>query len=113
MVAFVFFYDLPTKVGRYAEVMARLRVREDAMREETKHLESERTALREERERWERARENRVPPGAFWEIIQPSPDCLSYGKREYWRILRNIPEGWTDPDVCMNMLVEIEGISVR
>ena len=113
LAAFVFFYDLPAKVSRYAEVMARMRVREEAMREEAKHLESERTALREEREKWEKAHEDRVPPGAFWEIVQPSPDCLSYGKREYWGIIRNIPKGWTDLDACMNTPTEIKGVSVR
>lgn len=176
LVAFVFFYDLPTKIGRYNEAMARMRVREDAMRDEAKHLEGERVALRrestrleeerealesstqkmhgerqalesairhseqersrlekqthlvegerrllreeelalqEERKKWERAREDRVPQGAFWEAVQPKLDCLSYGKREYWGTLRNIPEGWTELDACMNMPVEIKGVSVR
>ncbi|KAF9647049.1 hypothetical protein BDM02DRAFT_3063939, partial [Thelephora ganbajun] len=51
--------------------------------------------------------------GAFWETVLPAYDCRSYGKREYWGILRNIPEGWTDVDACMNMPVEIKGVSVR
>ena len=51
LVAFVFFCGLPTKVSRYAEVMVRMRMREDVMREEVKHVESERTGLREEREK--------------------------------------------------------------
>ncbi|KAF9782607.1 hypothetical protein BJ322DRAFT_163192 [Thelephora terrestris] len=105
-VAFVFFYDLPAKIGRYAEVTVR-------MRKEATHLESERAALQEERKHWEKAREDRVPQGAFWEVAQPALDCLSYGKREYWGILRNIPEDWTDLDACMNMPVEIKGLSVR
>jgi len=176
LVAFVILYDLPTKIGRYNEVMARMRVREDAMREVAKHLEGERIALhrestqlvkerkalesstrkmngerqalestirdseqersrlekqthllegerrllmeeelalKEEREKWEKAREDRAPQGAFWELVQPKLDCLSYGKREYWGILRNIPEGWTELDACMNMPVEIKGVSVR
>jgi hypothetical protein len=173
---FIFFYDLPTKIGRYHEVMAQMSAREHAMSNEAKHLEGERvalhrestrlvgeraalesstlkmererqalesaihhseqersrlerqthllegerrllkeeeSALEEERKKWEKAREDRVPQGAFWEVVQPALDCLSYGKREYWGVLRNIPEGWTDLDACMNMPVEIKGVSVR
>jgi len=106
LTAFIFFYDLPTKIARYAEATVR-------MRKEAKYLESERTALREERKKWEKAREDRVPQGAFWEVVRPALDCLSYGKREYWGTLRNIPEDWTDLDACMNMPVEIKGVSVR
>ena len=167
--AFVYFSDLPTKIGRWNEEMARMRVREGAMRDEARHLEKERTALenesdhlekerlglererkayeaaihhselersrlekqkqlledeqksmerekqalRRERDKWEKAREDRVPQGAFWEVVQPAPDCLSYGKRNYLGTLRNIPRGWDDLDACMNMPVEIKGVSVR
>ncbi|KAF9782632.1 hypothetical protein BJ322DRAFT_165718 [Thelephora terrestris] len=80
---------------------------------ERRLLKEEESALEEERKKWEKAREDRVPQGAFWEVVQPALDCLSYGKREYWGVLRNIPEGWTDLDACMNMPVEIKGVSVR
>ena len=83
------------------------------LEDERQRLEQEKEALREERERWEKAREVRVPRGAFWDGIWPVPDCRAYGKREYWGILQNIPEGWTDVDACMNMPVEIEGVFVR
>ena len=169
LVAFFYFYDMPTKLGQWNEAM-------DGMRKEAKHLEIERVALRkestklekerialdsstlkmegernaletairlskleraglekqreklederemlederqmwkEERERWEKAREDRVPQGAFWESVLPAEDCRSYGKREYWGILRNIPEDWTDIDACMNMPAEIKGVSIR
>ncbi|KAF9651191.1 hypothetical protein BDM02DRAFT_3091558 [Thelephora ganbajun] len=66
-----------------------------------------------ERELWEKAREDRVPQGAFWDPVWPAYDCRAYGKREYWGILRNIPEGWSAIDACMNMPVEIKGVTIR
>jgi hypothetical protein len=113
LVIFVFFYDLPAKIGRYSEVMGRMRVREDAMKKEANHLVGERLALEEERRRWEKAREDRVPLGAFWEVVQPALNCLAYGEREYWGVLRNIPDDWTDLDACMSMPIKIKGVSVR
>ena len=80
------------------------------MRGETKHLESKRTGPREERERWEEAREDCAPPGAFWEIVQPSPDRLSCGNHECRGIMCNVPGG--DLGACMNM-VEVKGVPVR
>ena len=80
---------------------------------ERQMLKDERLALKEERERWKKAHEGRGPQGAFWESVLPAEDCLSYGKREYWGVLRDIPEGWTDVDACMNMPAEIKGVSVR
>ena len=82
-------------------------------KDERKMSKDERLALKEERERWEKAREDRVPQGAFWESVWPAEDCRSYGKREYWGVLRNIPEDWTDIDACMNMPAEIKGVTVR
>jgi len=76
-------------------------------------LEQEREALREERERWEKAREDYYPRGAFWGGVLPAVDCRAYGKREYWGTLENIPEDWTDMNACMNMPVEIKGVSIR
>jgi hypothetical protein len=113
LVAFTLVYDLPTKIGRWSEAVSRMRVQEEAMRKERLALQEERSALQEERERWEKAREDRVPQGAFWETVWPAWDCRSYGKREYWGVLHNIPEDWTDIDACMNMPVEIKGVSVR
>jgi len=167
--AFIFFYDLPSKLEEYSKAAGRMREQQGAMRKEANHLESERIALRsesnrlekerlkvederdalesairrselersrfeqekqllederqlfvrerealeEEREKWEKAREERVPQGAFWDGIWPAWDCRSYGKREYWGILNNVPEDWTDLDACMNMPAEIKGVSVR
>jgi len=175
-VAFIFFYDLPTKLDSYNKATARMHEQQEAMKREAKHLESERIALRgesnrlekerlayesatlemegkrdalesairrseqersrfererqlleeerhllksekealkEERERLEKAREDRFPQGAFWEVVWPAWDCRAYGKREYWGMLRNIPEDWDVLDACMNMPVEIKGVSVR
>ncbi|KAF9782611.1 hypothetical protein BJ322DRAFT_1126239 [Thelephora terrestris] len=70
--------------------------------------------MREERERWEKARDElTIPKGAFWEIVEPAWDCRAYGKREYWGILRNVPEGRSDMDACLNMPVEIKGVAIR
>ena len=80
---------------------------------EKKKVEHEREVMAREKELWEKAREARVPHGAFWEVVWPAWDCRAYGKREYWGILRNIPEGWSDIDACMNMPVEIKGVTVR
>jgi len=80
---------------------------------EKEKVEHERDAMRRERELWEKAREDRVPQGAFWEVVWPAWDCRAYGKREYWGMLQNIPEGWSDMDACMNMPVEIKGVTVR
>jgi len=79
-------------------------------KEKTEH---ERDVMGRERELWEKARENRVPQGAFWEVVWPAWDCRAYGKREYWGMLQNIPEGWSAIDACMNMPVEIKGVTIR
>jgi hypothetical protein len=81
---------------------------------EKQELEGERLALKEEREWWEKARdEQNIPKGAFWEVTLPIWECLAYGQREYWGILRNIPPGRSEVDACMNMPVEIRGVTIR
>ena len=99
---------------------ARLEKQREELEDKRKMLENERQmwkderlALKEERERWKKARKDRGPQGAFWESVLPAEACLSYGKREYWGVLRNIPEGWTEINACMNMPVEIKGVSIR
>ena len=76
-------------------------------------MDHERELMGRERKLWERARKARVPHGAFWEVVWPAWDCRAYGKREYWGVLRNIPEDWSDMDACMSMPVEIKGVTVR
>ena len=76
-------------------------------------MKHEREVMERDRELWENAREDRVPKGAFWEAVWPAWDCCAYGKREYWGILRNIREGWSAMDACMNMPVEIKGVTLR
>ena len=175
-VAFIFFYDLPSKLDEYSKATARMREQRGAMREEARHLESERIGLRsesdrlenersalessiremeeekdalesairrtglersklereelllederqsweqerenlrEEKERWEKAREEGFPQGAFWDSILPAPDCRAYGTREYHGALQNIPDDRTDMDACMNMPVEIKGVTLK
>jgi len=80
---------------------------------EREKLELEKEKLRLERERWERVREDRVPQGAFWEVVSPAVACSAYGKREYWGMLQNVPEGWTAMDACTNMPVEIVDVTIR
>ena len=79
-------------------------------KEKTEH---ERKMMARERELWEKARDARLPQGAFWDVVWPAWECLAYGKREYWGVLRNIPEGWDAMDACMNMPVEIKGVKLR
>ena len=73
----------------------------------------ERERMRRDIELWEKAREDRVPHDAFWDVISPALDCRAYDKREYSAILQNVPEGWTAIDACMNNPVEIEGVTIR
>ena len=93
---------------------SRLEKQAHTLEYERQSLEKEEVALREERERWERARdEQSIPQGAFWEVVWPAWDCRAYGKREFWGVLRNSPEGRTEMDACMNMPVEIGGVTIR
>lgn len=69
--------------------------------------------MKHDSELWEKAREDRSPRGAFWEVVWPGWDCRAYGRREYWGTSRNISEGWNPMDACMNMPVEISGVTVR
>ena len=80
---------------------------------EKEMAERERVMMAHERALWEKAREARVPQGAFWDAVWPAWDCRAYGKREYWGSLRNIPKGWDPIDACMNMPVEIKGVKIR
>ena len=80
---------------------------------EREKSERERAKMLRDRELWEKPLEDRVPQGASWETVWPAWDCRAYGKREYWGVLRDIPEGWSAIDACMNMPVEIKGVTVR
>ena len=163
LVAFLYFYDMPTKLGQWNKAIGQMRIREEAIRKEAKHLEIEQIALRnestrlekervaldsstlkmererhaletaifqsklerarfekqelmlrEERKRWEKARdETNIPKGAFWDPVWPTWECLAYGRREYWGVLRNIPNSRDHMDACMNMPVTIEGVTIR
>lgn len=103
------------------DVVAQMRVEKGAMQEEARHLEYERQSLeherlvlKEEREKWEKAHDDsRIPQGAFWEVTWPRWECRGYGKREYWGILRNIPQDRNDLDACMNMPVQIKGVTIK
>jgi len=100
-VVFFLFYDLPLKLEHKKIVHEKEELRKEGER------------LAEEREKWGKAREDRVPQGAFWDTTWPAQECRAYGKREYWGILWNIPEDWTAVDACMNMPVEIKGVTIR
>jgi len=76
-------------------------------------MESEIKEMAHERELWEKAREARVLHGAFWEDVLPARDCRAYGEREYWGVLRNIPQGWSGMDACMEMPVEIKDVTIK
>jgi hypothetical protein len=96
------------------EAAARHASREKAaLMVEKEKSQRERENMRRDRELWEKAKEARVPQGAFWEVVLPAWDCRAYGKREYWGILRGIPKGWSAIDACMNLPVEIRGVTVR
>jgi len=85
----------------------------NALVAERQKSEQERERMSREREIWEKVPGDRVPYGAFWEVVWPAWDCLAYGKREYWGMLRNIPQGWSAIDACMYMPVEIKGVKIR
>ena len=80
---------------------------------EREKSERERAKMFRERKVWEKPLEDRVPQGASWEVVWPAWECRAYGKREYWGTLQNIPEGWSAIGACMNMPVEIKGVTVR
>jgi len=80
---------------------------------EREKSEREREKMKHDRKLWEKPLEERVPQGAFWEVVWPAWECRAYGKREYWGTLRDVPEGWSALDACMNMPVEIKGVTVR
>jgi len=80
---------------------------------EKERLEQEREKMKGDRELWEKAKEDRVPQGAFWDLISPALDCRAYGKREYWATLQSVPEGWSATDACMNTPAKVKGFTVR
>ena len=91
----------------------RASMEKSALVSEREKSERERDKMRRDRELWEKVLEDRVPQDAFWEVVWPAWDCRAYGKREYWGMLQNIPEGWSAIDACMNMPVEIKGVTIR
>jgi len=107
------FYDLESAANRVSREKSALAAERKLWKLEEGKLEQEREKLRHERELWERARDDRVPQGAFWDVISPAPDCRAYGKREFWATLQNTPEGWNAIDACMNLPVEIHGVTIR
>jgi hypothetical protein len=74
---------------------------------------AERDKLRRDIKWWEKVKEDRVPQDAFWDGVWPALDCSAYGKREYWGVLRNIPDDWSPIEACMSMPVEIMGVTIR
>jgi len=107
------FYDLESAANRVSREKSALAAERKLWKLEEGKLEQEREKLRHERELWERARDDRIPQGAFWDVISPAPDCRAYGKREFWATLQNTPEGWNAIDACMNLPVEIHGVTIR
>jgi len=112
-VRFIYNSDALAKYIDLESTASRTSGQMSALVAEREKSEREREKLRGEREFWDKVPEDRVPQGAFWEVVWPAWDCRAYGKREYWGTLRNIPNGWGAIDACMNMPVEIKGITVR
>ena len=107
---------LEAVIRRSKPERSRLKREKQLLEDKRKLLEQEKEKLREQWEKWEKAREDsgRVPQGASWSSEPIAAwDCRTYGKREYWATLENVPEGWTDMDACMNMPVEIKGVNIR
>ena len=69
---------------------------------------NDRGELRHAKEFLGKVPKGRVPQGAFWEAVWAAWDCRTYGKREYWGMPRNMPEGWSAIDACMSMPVDIK-----
>ena len=104
---------LESATNRSEQERLRLERVEQLIADELHSLEQEKEELKKERGRWERARKDRVPQGAFWASLWPAPDCRAYGRREYWGTLENIPGDWTDMEACTNMPADIKGVYVR
>ena len=101
------------KMNRDRELWEKARGERGKLELERERLEQERVKMKRDRELWEKAKEDRIPQGAFWDLTSPALDCRAYGKREYWATLRNVPEGWTATDACMNTPTKIKGVTVR
>ena len=106
--------ELEAAMHRIEQERLGLKRQQQALEDKRRMLEGERLALEEERKRWEKARdETNIPQGAFWDPVWPIWECLAYGRREYWGVLRNIPNSRDHMDACMNMPVTIEGVTIR
>ncbi|KAF9651184.1 hypothetical protein BDM02DRAFT_899049 [Thelephora ganbajun] len=91
----------------------RASMEKSALVAEREKSEQERERMRRDRRLWEKVPEDYIPQGAYWDPVWPAYNCRAYGKREYWGMLRNVPEGWSSIDACMNMPVEIKGVTIR
>ena len=108
-----FMYDPLASIIDVESAKQRASIQNATLLFEREKTEREREVVAREKELWEKAREAHVPRGAFWDVVWPAWDCLAYGKREYWGILRNIPKDWDPVDACMDMPVEIKGVKIR
>ena len=111
--ALLFHYDPLDGVIDIRSVQRQVSARNATLTIEMKKMARENEMMARERALWEKAKEARMPQGAFWDVVWPAWDCRAYGKREYWGSLRNVPEGWDPMDACMNMPVEIKGVKIR
>jgi len=111
--ALAMFIDLESAALRASMAKSALVEEKSALVAEREELGRERERMKQDRELWEQAREDRVPQGAFWDAISPALDCRAYGKREYFATLRNIPEGWSATDACMNTPAKVKGVAIR
>jgi len=105
--------NLESAARRASTEKAALVAEKSALVMEREKLGRERERMKQERELWERAKEDRIPHGTFWDLISPALNCCAYGKREYWAALRNVPEGWTATDACMNTPAKVKGVDFR
>ena len=100
--------DTLANLAEFESTARRASMEASALVAEREKWEVEKENMRHDREVWGQVPEDEVPPGARWSFIRPAYECRAYGKREYVGVLRDVPEGWSAMDACMNMPVSIE-----
>lgn len=98
---------------------------EEERQQHHRELEKERKRVedwrREDDERYRREREEKKKQeeeerqrlGLYWDRIEESPFCASYGTREYTAHLSNLPDGYDGLEGCRQTAVEIHGVTLE
>ena len=95
------YIDFESKAHRASEKAA-------ALVEQREIWERGKEDMRHDKEVWEEMSKERPLPHSSWLPTQELRECHAYGKREYKGVLWSTPAGWSDVDACMNTPVRIK-----